>query len=232
MNARQSAVAALCDGEKTSKQIAEILGERQKYVQEVALKFDLPRRKRGSAYGELNGSYSCGRRIDRDGYALTSAPHGHPFARMRKGRKTGVILEHRLVMEQKIGRYLDSSEIVDHIDGLRLHNDPSNLRLFGANAQHLRETITGQIPKWSKEGREKQKAPPFLRPLLPKVDTYSLMKKSGDARLRQILLAMLSLGEDSPYLLGTRRHLEKAGISDFSRTSLERELVRIYQQYA
>jgi hypothetical protein len=58
------------------------------------------------------------------------------------------------------------------------------------------------------------------------------MKKSGDARLRQILLAMLSLGADSPYLLGTHHHLEKAGISDLSRSNLELELEKLYQRYA
>lgn len=67
---------------------------------------------------------------------------------------------------------------------------------------------------------------------LKRVDTYGLMKKSGDARLRQILLALLSLGKDSPYLLGMSHHLKKAGISDLSRSNLQRELDLLYQRYA
>lgn len=227
MNPRQQAVLNLCDGLRTSKQIAKILGESHKYVQEVALKFDAPRRARGSAYGELNGQYVSGRRIDRDGYVLTSAPLGHPNSRKRKDRLTGIVYEHRLVMEQELGRYLDPLEIVDHIDGLRLHNHPSNLRLFDCNADHLRETITGQIPKWSQEGKNKL----MLREG-PVVHKYLEMKRSGDARLRQILLAALQLGLASPYLLGTHHHLAKAGIVDFSRSSLERALADLYLRYA
>lgn len=229
MNARQKAVADLCDGKRTSRQIAEILGESQKYVQGVFLKLDLPRRKRGSAFGELNGSYKSGRKLDRDGYVLVSAPADHPYARKRKNRHTGIIYEHRLVMEQKIGRYLDPSEIVDHIDGLRLHNSPDNLRLFDSNAEHLKTTISGQIPNWSEKGKQMINVPVAGR---RRVDTYLRMKRSGDARLRQILLAALSLGIDSPYLLGTRHHLEKAGIFDLSDSSLQRALDELYQRYA
>jgi len=232
MNERQLRVAALCDGVRTSKQIGEMISESHKYVQEVMLKYDLPRRARGSAFGELNGSFLCGRRIDRDGYVLTSAPLNHPFARTRKNRNTGLILEHRLVMESKIGRLLLPSEIVDHVDGLRLHNCPSNLRLFDSNKNHLKTTITGRVPLWSQLGFEKMRIAPNLRKLHPRVDNYEKMKKSGDARLIQILLAMLKLDKDSPYLLGTSRHLEKVGIFDFSHSNLEHALVDLYRKYA
>jgi len=229
MNARQEKIAVLCDGVKTSRQIAELTGDSQKYVQSVFLKFDLPRRSRGSSYGEMNGAYKTGRRIDRDGYALVSAPLDHPYARDRKDRHTGVVYEHRLIMEGILGRYLLRSETVDHIDGLRLHNDPSNLRLFASNAEHLKTTITGQIPSWSALGRSMINVPLSGR---KPVDTYNRMKKSGDARLREILRTLLILGIDSPFLLGTSHHLEKAGIFDLSQTNLQRELAELYQRYA
>ena len=38
-------------------------------------------------------------------------------------------LVHRKVMEDKLGRKLKSSEIVHHIDGNKLNNDPDNLML-------------------------------------------------------------------------------------------------------
>ena len=132
-------------------------------------------------------------------------------------------------MEQELGRYLLRTETVDHIDGLRLHNDPSNLRLFDCNADHLRATISGKCPQWSQDGRHKIKNQNVG---LPVVHKYGEMKKSGDARLRQILLAALALGSESPYLLGSSHHLAKAGIVDLSRSSLERALADLYRRYA
>ncbi|MDE3023701.1 MAG: HNH endonuclease [Pseudomonadota bacterium] len=232
MNDRQLKVSALCDGHRTSKEIALMIGDSHKYVQAVMLKFDLPRRKKGSSFGVMNGSYKGGRKIDRDGYVLTSAPLNHPFARHRANRLTGMILEHRLVMENKIGRFLEPQEVVDHIDGLRLHNCPSNLRLFDCNANHLKATITGSVPNWSNQGLSKMHITRGLRPQFQQIDTYRDMKRTGAARLLQILRAALQLGIESPYLLGTTHHLNKAGIFDFSRPNLERALADLYQQYA
>lgn len=229
---REKAILALCDGVRSSREIAELAGDNAKYVQRIMKKYDSPRLRQAPPSGDRNPAYKSGRKIDRDGYVLVSAPLGHPYARVRKGRLYGLIYEHRLIVEDRIGRYLLPSETVDHIDGLRLHNNPSNLRVFDSNALHLQATISGQVPKWSKEGLEKLKAAPLLRSNLPQVDNYGKMKKSGDARLRQILLAALQLGIDSPYLLGTSHHLEKAGISDLSHSNLERELQKLYQRCA
>ena len=50
---------------------------------------------------------------------------------------------------------LQPGEVVDHIDGDMRNNDPSNLRVFASNADHLRATLTGKIPNWTPEGRAK-----------------------------------------------------------------------------
>ena len=42
---------------------------------------------------------------------------------------SGYIMEHRLVMEEKIGRYLTKEEIVHHLDGNGNNNEISNLEL-------------------------------------------------------------------------------------------------------
>lgn len=47
--------------------------------------------------------------------------------------KDGYVLEHRLVMEEMLGRYLYPFETVHHKDGNRLNNDPSNLQLRTGN---------------------------------------------------------------------------------------------------
>ncbi len=55
----------------------------------------------------------------------------HPFS-----SKKGYVAEHRLVMEELLGRYLSSSEVVHHIDGDKLNNSPINLEVM-SNSQHI-----------------------------------------------------------------------------------------------
>lgn len=38
--------------------------------------------------------------------------------------------EHRVIMEQSLGRKLARGEVVHHKDGNTLNNDPSNLKLY------------------------------------------------------------------------------------------------------
>lgn len=225
--ARIDQIKALADGLRTSEQIAQAVGSTPKYVQRILLEFDLPRLAQGPRQGKLNAQFAGGRRIDQDGYVFVSAPEGHPFAPKLPGKNIGRIYEHRLVMEKKLGRYLQPGEVVDHIDSLHLHNHPDNLRVFPSNSDHLRATISDQIPCWSAEGLIRIRSEPSLREALPQVDSYRSERARGDVRLRQILLALLSLGKDSPFLLGTNRWLVRAGIHDLSRSSLELHLQRV-----
>jgi hypothetical protein len=47
-----------------------------------------------------------------------------------------MIAEHRLVMEAHLGRKLNKGEIVHHIDGNRMNNDLSNLKLCASVKEH------------------------------------------------------------------------------------------------
>lgn len=205
----KDAIRNLCDGKRSSAEIAKIVGCPSKYVQELMLKENLPRLKSGPPRGEKNPAWKGGRHVDRDGYCLIPAPDGHPYAR-RSGKKIGRILEHRLVMEQTIGRYLLPTEVVDHIDGNKLNNSPENLRLFESNGQHLAQTLKGRTPNWSKSGRRnfRGRSAKKLKDH-ERIDTYRLRKETHEIREQSILRARELLGADSLYLLGMERFLKK-----------------------
>lgn len=98
---------------------------------------------------EDNYFWKGGRILDADGYVKVKSPE-HPH----KDRH-GYVREHRLVMEQQLGRYLDPKEVVHHRDNNPQNNAPENLEVFGSNARHLAETLKGQVPQWSDEGKER-----------------------------------------------------------------------------
>ena len=71
-----------------------------------------------------------GRCLDTRGYVRVRRPQ-HPAASSK-----GYVLEHRLVMERELGRYLTSEESVHHRNGRRADNRPENLELWvGVGAQ-------------------------------------------------------------------------------------------------
>lgn len=222
MNKHLGRVAELSDGIRSSGEIAGVVGLSPRYVRRLQERHGLPRLKDGGRSGAQNHEYVSGRRVDPDGYVLVTAPQNHPYARKRTQRDTKLIFEHRLVLEQTLGRYLLPTEIVDHRDGLTLHNAPDNLRLFDRNAAHLGETLKGRRPNWSAAGYQNMLLRHRQPANLVRVDTYGQRRKCGDARLHQIILTALRLGKDSPYLLGTSHHTKKAQIDMSSYSTIER----------
>jgi hypothetical protein len=61
------------------------------------------------------------------GYIMEWKPD-HPFA-----NNDGYVYQHRLVLEQKLGRYLTEEEQTHHINGNREDNRPDNLQLIDAH---------------------------------------------------------------------------------------------------
>jgi DNA-directed RNA polymerase subunit RPC12/RpoP len=80
--------------------------------------------------GEGNPAYNGGRYKLVSGYVVIFKPD-HPHSDVK-----GCILEHRLVMEQMLGRYLTPEEVVHHKNHTVDDNRPKNLRLFANQSEH------------------------------------------------------------------------------------------------
>ena len=85
-----------------------------------------------SKSGSKNPSWKGGRIKDGRGYILVKS-YTHPFR-----NTNNYVKEHRLVMEAHIGRYLLSTEIVHHINGIKDDNRIENLALFYETAKHTK----------------------------------------------------------------------------------------------
>ena len=132
----------------TLQQIADRLGEKQKVVNKVAKRHGFQMRRTGPESGEGHPEWKGGRIVNKDGYIQVYMPE-HP------GRKGKYVLEHRLVMEKHLGRYLLPNEVVHHKNGVKDDNRIENLEVFQSNAEHLAETLKGKCPNWTPEGRAK-----------------------------------------------------------------------------
>lgn len=77
----------------------------------------------GNRSGENCHMWKGGRNIIRGGYVEIYCPN-HPFARGGK-----YVREHRLIMENYLGRYLERWEVVHHINGIKDDNRIENLEL-------------------------------------------------------------------------------------------------------
>lgn len=134
---RQAMISLLEQG-LTQQQVAEALGCSRSGVERGMRSLGLKGARTGPRSGAGHVEWKGGRSLEKHGYVEVFAPL-HPAA-----RKVGRVLEHRLVKEVVLGRYLLASEVVDHRDNHPRHNWPDNLDLYASNADHLRATLTGR----------------------------------------------------------------------------------------
>lgn len=82
--------------------------------------------------GNGNGQWKGGVRPTTRGYIKIHSPN-HPNKDI-----SGYVMEHRLIVEKFIGRYLTKEEQIHHIDFNPKNNDISNLMIFPNAKEHIR----------------------------------------------------------------------------------------------
>lgn len=101
--------------------------------------------REGKFKGINNNNWKGGRLEHGDGYIMIYSPD-HPNV-----NKSGYMLEHRLVMEKHIKRFLLSTEEVHHINGIKNDNRIENLQILSKSIHAKLEMLGGDINKWSKK---------------------------------------------------------------------------------
>ena len=148
---------------KTQQWIGEQLGIPAKLIQKACKKHGIKCQRKGPRSGPEHKNWKGEEKFDKSGYTLVYCPD-HPSCvsanaiRAQKAngkffRKRTHVQKHRLVMEQILGRFLSSEEVVHHKNGNVQDNRPENLQLFSTNAEHLAETLAGKIPNWTQQGK-------------------------------------------------------------------------------
>ena len=115
-------------------------------------------------HGHRNSRWKGGRRRRKDGYIIVYSP-GHPFA------CKNFVLEHRLVVEASIGRYLLPHEVVHHKNKNRSDNRQENL-LLTSHREHMHHHA----------GDERKHA--HWRPRVSKDELYKLYWMVGLTKLQ------------------------------------------------
>jgi len=82
--------------------------------------------------GKKHGMWKGGKIKHDRGYLFIYSSN-HPFR-----NKRNYVFEHRLVMEKKLKRFLGPTEVIHHINGIKIDNRIENLQLFNNQSEHIK----------------------------------------------------------------------------------------------
>lgn len=106
----------------------------------ISLKLKYP----DGRFGKDASNWKGGKRTIGAGYVHVYQPN-HPYS-----TKSGYVMQHRLIMEEKICRYLDPDELVHHINEIRDDNRIENLKLMN-KSQHQKHHCSPKLRNKSLE---------------------------------------------------------------------------------
>ncbi len=162
----------------STAEIAKECGVTDTNISYWLVKYNIPIRSQSEALkgkfcGVKNGNYKGGRKKHK-GYILIFKPE-HPFC-----DKGGYVPEHRLVMEEHLGRYLIKDEVAHHINEIRDDNRIENLKLFPTKGKHhYFHNKREKNPRWL-SGKS-------LQPDYPKKYMREYYKNSKRAKINYLL---------------------------------------------
>lgn len=132
--------------------LAKILGKRYQSITSQAFRMGLKHKETSKRHGKLNGNW-------KDGKSLCMG-----YVRLNQLDR----LEHQVVMEQEIGRVLESNEVVHHIDGIKTSNSLINLYLCNRathrNVHHSLELCAFELYRKGLIKFDKNKGNYFIPP--------------------------------------------------------------------
>lgn len=98
--------------------------------------------------GDKSKNWRGGKKIDSSGYIQIYLAPDAPFFPM--AYSNGYVLEHRLVVAERLGRCLTPDELVHHLNGIRDDNRNENLVLVN-RTNHPNKTFVGQLQQRIRE---------------------------------------------------------------------------------
>jgi hypothetical protein len=124
---RENGVKLYWTGKKFSEESRRKMSESHRgarHTQETRMKISLAKR------GKKNAAWRGGRTVNSASYVYILKKN-HPFANNK-----GYVFEHRLVVENMLGRYLEPKEHVHHCNKDKKDNRPENLMVFMSAKDH------------------------------------------------------------------------------------------------